>query len=133
MMTDQNNHEFNTDFKYAIVAGWLIIPAINVLFSFLGFGVIVFFVNPLQLEGVELATYIFSLISLLFLVYIIYMWINRKRILPILMIIFYVLISAENLIYLISGYGEEFLSVIVNIIWIAYFIRSKRVKATFTK
>ena len=68
MMTDQNNHEFNTDFKYAIVAGWLIIPAINVLFSFLGFGVIVFFVNPLQLEGVELATYIFSLISLLFLV-----------------------------------------------------------------
>jgi len=68
MMTDQNNHEFNTDLKYAIVAGWLIIPAINVLFSFLGFGVIVFFVNPLQLEGVELATYIFSLISLLFLV-----------------------------------------------------------------
>jgi len=133
MMSDQNNHEFNTDFKYAIVAGWLIIPAINVLFSFLGFGVIVFFVNPLQLEGVELATYIFSLVSLLFLVYVIYMWINRKRILPILMIIFYVLISAENLIYLISGYGEEFLSVIVNIIWIAYFIRSKRVKATFTK
>lgn len=130
-MTNQQEPQFNTDFKYAIVAGWLIIPAIHVLFAVFGSILILVIANPVELEGVGLATYIFSLVLLLFSGYTIYAWVKRKRILPMLMIIFYIAQVGESSI--LSDIGEQPFFIVVCIIFIGYFIRSKRVKATFTE
>lgn len=130
-MTNQQEPQFNTDFKYAIVAGWLIIPAIHVLFAVFGSILILVITNPVELEGVGLATYIFSLVLLLFSGYTIYAWVKRKRILPMLMIIFYIAQVGESSI--LSDIGEQPFFIVVCIIFIGYFIRSKRVKATFTE
>lgn len=130
-MTEQKNQAFNTEFKYATVAGWLIIPTIHVLFTMLGSILIIFLGQPQNLEGAGLVTYIFSLVTVLYLGFTAYAWIKRKRVLPLLMIIFYSLQTLESFTFVIAGYGEEYFYLLVNVIFIVYFIRSKRVKATF--
>lgn len=131
--TTSNEHEFETDYKYAIVTGWLIIPAIHVIISTLGSLLIIVIGNPSELDKIGLVTYIFSAVFLPFLGFIIYSWLKRKRFLPILMIIFYGIQVAESLLVYISGHGEEMFYLLVSVLLIVYFIRSKRVKATFTK
>lgn len=130
-MTEQKNQAFNTDFKYAIVSGWLIIPAIHALFTMLGSILIVFLGQPQNLEGAGLVTYIFSLVMILYLAFTAYAWIKRKRVLPLLMIVFYSLQTLESFTFVIAGFAEEYFYLLVNVIFIVYFIRSKRVKATF--
>lgn len=136
-MSDENINQkektFDTDFKYAIVAGWLIIPAIHVVFSTLGSILIVMLGTPSELDEVGLITYIISAVSLVFLALIIYSWLRRKRFLPILMIIFYTLQVIDSFYVYMTGYTVELFYILVSVILIVYFIRSKRVKATFTE
>src|SRR5699024_11213099 len=136
-MSDENiNHKektFDTDFKYAIVAGWLIIAAIDVVLSILGSILIVMLGTPSELDDVGLITYIISAVSLVFLALIIYSWLRRKRFLPILMIIFYTLQVIDSFYVYMTGYTVELFYILVSVILIVYFIRSKRVKATFTE
>ncbi|MBU5467312.1 DUF2569 domain-containing protein [Virgibacillus sp. MSJ-26] len=129
----QDEPNFNTDSKYAIVSGWLILPAIHVFVSTFGSVLILLMANPVELDQVGLTTYIFSAVMLLFTAVVIYSWIKRKRFVPILMIIFYLVQAAESLLVYISGYAEEMFYLLVSVVLIVYFIRSKRVKATFTK
>jgi len=129
----QDEVDFNTDFKYAIVAGWLILPAIHVLVSMLGSIVILFMANPAELDQTGLTTYISSAVMLLFVIFVTYSWFKRKRFVPILMIIFYMVQAVESLLVYVSGYTEEMFYLLVSIVLIVYFVRSKRVKATFTE
>lgn len=131
--TTQEEASFNTDYKYAIVAGWLILPAIHVIVSTIGSLLIITMGNPADLNKVGLITYIFSVIFLPFLAFIIYSWFKRKRFLPILMMVFYTIQAIESLFVYVSGYTEEMFYSFISIILIVYFIRSKRVKATFTE
>lgn len=130
--TTNNEPVLETNHPYAIISGWLIIPAIATVLTFIGSIIMVTFRKPSQLEGFDLFIYYTDLLFVPFLIVVFYTWIKRKKILPILMIVFFLLNAAWNLVYLANGYNIDLLNLGMSIIWIIYFIKSKRVKATFT-
>jgi hypothetical protein len=123
--------EFKTDFRYAIIAGWLIIPAVIILFNFVTVLYVVFIYNPTSLSGYDLFIYIADFILAFFYLYIIYTWIKRKQILPKLMIASFIVDVLLYLPIVFAGAGIDWIFILSSAIWIGYFIRSKRVKATF--
>lgn len=131
--TNNNEQNFEADHWYAIFSGWLIFPALVAFFALIGSAIMVIFVNPAELSGFDLMIYWVDAISLPLLLIIFYTWFTRKRIMPILIIIFFIINVLFNLSYFIAGYGIDMVNLAVSIIWIVYFIRSKRVKATFIK
>jgi len=62
---------------------------------------------------------------------IFFTWFKRKKILPILMIFYFIINAAWNLSFLANGYDLDIFNLAMSIIWVIYFIRSRRVKATF--
>ncbi|HLR61795.1 MAG TPA: DUF2569 domain-containing protein, partial [Lentibacillus sp.] len=82
----KNQPEFETESRYAIIAGWLIIPAIMILFNLTTVMYVVLTFNPADLAGYDLFIYITDFVLAFFYLFIIYTWIKRKRILPKLMI-----------------------------------------------
>lgn len=54
--------KIDTDFRYAIIAGWLIIPAIEVIFSFIGIVSSLFVSNLFAYDSSNQWIYIFSYI-----------------------------------------------------------------------
>lgn len=131
--TNNNEQNFETDHWYAIFSGWLIFPALVAFFALIGSAIMVIFVNPAELSGFDLMIYWVDAISLPLLLIIFYTWFTRKRIMPILIIIFFIINVLFNLSYFIAGYGIDMVNLAVSIIWIVYFIRSKRVKVTFIR
>lgn len=127
---NESEKQIQTDFSYAIVAGWLILPAIGLVFSFLE--------SLLFLISADFAAapfvYVINILFVLLQAVIIWAWIKRKKVLPALMIIIYALSILGELLFsggfAASGF-ELFFFVLLDLIWIGYFIRSKRVKATF--
>lgn len=123
--------EFETDFRYAIVAGWLIIPALMILFNLVTVLYVVLTFNPANLGGYDLFIYISDFILAIFYLFIIYTWIKRKQVMPKLMIASYTVDILLYLPVLLAGAGIDWIFLLSSAIWIGYFIRSKRVKATF--
>ena len=130
--TTNNQPEFNTDSPYAIVAGWLILPAIMVILNIAAAVYIVVVVNPAYLGAYNLVIYITNIILIFFYLFIIYSWIKRKRVLPKLMITAYTINILSHLPVLFMEGETGGGSILPSVIWILYFIRSRRVKATFT-
>lgn len=135
----ENQNKFETDFHYAIVAGWLIIPAIGILFGLLSQIYHIFQVyllghglsnNTYTIPG---ADFLIDLIIALYYAFIIIVWVKRRKMLPPLMIITLAITTVPSLIFLFEGVKSEWLYVSYGIIWIAYFIRSRRVRETFVK
>jgi len=124
---------FETDHSYAIVAGWLIIPALNTLFTFLGAAIMVFVINPTTLSGINLAIYSVDAFSFFFLLIAYYFWFRRKKILPYLMMIYFSVMAIWFITFYVLGYGINFLNIALSIVWVVYFYRSERVKQTFIK
>lgn len=131
--TTMNQPVFDTDHKFAFISGWLAVPAIASFLTFVGSIIMVTFQKPSELAGFDLFIYWtdFAFIPFLLLTY--YMWIRRKKILPFLMILYFIFNAAWNISYLAAGYGIDLLNLGMSFIWIIYFIRSRRVKLTFTK
>lgn len=127
----KNQPEFETESRYAIIAGWLIIPAIMILFNLTTVMYVVLTFNPADLAGYDLFIYITDFVLAFFYLFIIYTWIKRKRILPKLMIASYTIDILLYLPVIISGAGIDWIYILFNAVLIGYFIRSKRVKATF--
>lgn len=130
---EENEAAFQTDSRYAIVAGWLIIPAIMI---FLNITLLILFianVNPVYLETYGLILYIAIILMIFFYLYIAYVWVKRKQILPKLMIAAYIINILADLPAIFMEGEAPGASLLFSLIWIAYFIRSKRVKATFIK
>jgi hypothetical protein len=146
----QNNGNFNTQFGYAIVAGWLILPAIGLIFSFIMTLLSLFPSDSAMTDHTNLYvfSYMLSILYVPFFLILIVKWWGRKRMLPKLMIAYYVSHLFFSLgIYLyqviaVEGQKEVNLTAVVQnvgitwivaLVWIAYFMKSKRVKATFVK
>src|SRR5699024_7685185 len=130
---------FDTDFTYVIIAGWLIIPAIEIVFSFIGIISSLIVNNPFAYDGSDPWIYIFSyVVSWLYIplfIYIIVVWFKRKKLLPKLMILYYLIsvLLAVTFMFYFRHVGAEWFSILFNLIWIGYFTKSKRVKETFTR
>lgn len=130
--TISNEQDFNINHKYSMFAGWLIIPAISTLLTLAGSLIMAIFVNPMKLHGFDLFIYFtdVSFIPILLIIY--YTWIRRKKILPYLMVFYFMLHIIWNVTFFIYGYRIDLFITGMSIIWIIYFLKSKRVKTTFT-
>ncbi|WP_062107497.1 DUF2569 family protein [Bacillus niameyensis] len=129
--TNNNHPKIETDFRYAIVAGWLILPALMILFNLFMVLYVVFTFNPADLGGYDLFIYITDLVLTLFYLFIIYTWVKRKQILPKLMIANFTIEVLLQLAVIFVGAKINWIYLLISAIWIAYFITSKRAKATF--
>lgn len=117
--------------------GWLIFPLIGLILSTAYTLYDIFFV----LGGIGydpvIATIIFFLIDIIFLIFEItclILFLNKKRSTPKFMIAFYLsnIILIIVLMLMAETYSSyEILVFIANITWIRYFLKSQRVKNTF--
>ena len=128
----QNKKTFDTEHPYAIFSGWLVLPAIYTLFTLLGAFIMLIFVNPFILEGFDFYIYLLDVIFIPILLIIYYFWFKRKSALPRLMIFFFFLNAVKEIIYYAGNVGISIFDIGMSLVWIIYFIRSKRVKETFT-
>lgn len=135
-LSKSNQHEkqdFDTSGRFAMFTGFLILPVIGAMILLLSALVIVTFAKPSQLEGLHLISYYLNVATIPYLIFAFYAWIKRKRFLPLLMIIFFGTYGLLSIAYTIQGVENEFFNIVTNVIWVVYFVISKRVKATFTE
>ncbi|GIN21988.1 MAG TPA: DUF2569 domain-containing protein [Bacillus bacterium] len=129
--TARNQPQFETNFRYAIVAGWLIIPALTILFNLVTVMYVILTFNPAHLGGYDLFIYITDFILVFFYLFTLYTWVKRKMILPKLMIATYTIDVLLSLPFMFVGAAIDWITILFSAVWIGYFIRSRRVKATF--
>lgn len=128
-----NKPKFDTSLWYAPFNGWLIVPALMTLLLFIGAIIMVVFVRPSELNGFDLAIYWMDVFNLVYLFITYLFWISRKKVLPILMIIFFIVMSIWIIIMYTYNEAANYFNLVASIIWILYFIRSERVKQTFVR
>lgn len=124
---------FDTSKWYAIFSGFLIFPAIFLLLTLLGAIIMFFFSNPSELSGFDLFIYYTDVVTIPYIIIIYILWFMRKQILPIFIIIYFLFTAAVNVIYFVNGYQLDPVNLAMSIVWIVYFFKSNRVKATFVK
>ena len=130
--TEKKELHFNQNVWYAPFAGWLAFPLIFTFISLIGALIMYIFVDPSELSGFDLNVYYADIVTIPYLLITYIFWIRRKRFLRILMIFYFVFIGAVNISYYVNGFQFDPFNLVMSIVWIFYFIRSKRVKATFT-
>jgi len=124
---------FDTSGSYAWIGGFLILPALATVVMFISSVLIVMISNPSTLGGLNLIMYVLSVLLIPYIIFIFYNWVKRKLLLPLLMVIFFSIQAAISIGYMVLGLENEFINVFLNLIWAIYFIRSIRVKETFTE
>jgi|SRR5690625_966511 len=122
---------FDTDNRYAPIAGWLIIPAIFSFLTFLGAIIMIIFVNPTKLVGFDLAIYCMDAFFFVYLLITYIFWFKRKKALSYLMIGYFGITAIWFVVTYMLGFGISMINFIMVIVWIFYFFRSERVKQTF--
>lgn len=126
-----NEINFNLDHKFGMFMGWLIIPAISMLLTLAGSLIMLIFVNPTELHGFELFIYFTDVLFIPFILVIYYMWFKRKVWLPYFMTLYFLMHIIWNISYYLNGYPIDLFMIAMSLFWSVYFIKSKRVKATF--
>jgi|SRR5690625_919403 len=133
MTVTNNETTFATNQWYAIFAGWLIVPIILAFMDFLGAIIMVALIHPSHITGTDLIIYYGDLIKLPLLILTFIMLFLRKRLFPIIINIYFAFAAIVTLILYQNGLELDVFQLAVSFVWIVYFIRSERVKATFTK
>lgn len=137
-MENEKTTTFDTSSHYAIVAGWLILPAVSVVVTLLVYINTITsldFTNYVDQGWYYILTYVITVLFIPFSLFILYMWWKRKRLLPKLMIAYFIINLIWSLVYMLyEGYiGLEWYNVVLYSIGIAYFVKSKRVELTFVR
>lgn len=122
---------FDTSSPWAPLQGFLIIPFLAIILTFIGSIIMVTFQNPSELSGFDLFIYWTDAFYIPLLLIIFFTWYKRKKILPFLMMFYFIISAAWNFSFLINGFDLDVFNLAMSIIWFIYFIRSKRVKQTF--
>lgn len=130
--TQKKEITFDTKSWYAPFAGWLILPFIFTFFSLIGALIMYFFVEPDKLSGFDLNIYYADIVTIPYILIMYIFWIRRKSIFPFLMIVYFIFNAVVTISYYVNGHQFDPINLAISIVWIFYFIRSKRVKATFT-
>lgn len=147
-----NQHQpESTHNRYSKIGGWLILIAIGLVLSpifillFINSEILpVFSAVPLSELSSEFRTYLFFdlAVNLIFFIYIIVVMVlffKRRRMVPKLMILLYlinlVLIIVDGFVFRTLNETQWIFGIIngiaTSLIWIPYFLVSRRVKATF--
>lgn len=123
--------EFDTSSKYAIFHGFLIIPFLIAVLQFLGALVMVLVANPQGLEGFDRVIYYSDVVRIPVLGVTFLMMVKRSHWYRWLMVIFF----WGNGFYLASFYYNDLptdvFQIVMCVVFVIYFLLSKRVKATF--
>src|SRR5699024_1816343 len=88
-----NKPKFDTSLWYAAFNGWLIVLSLITLLLFIGAIIMVVFVQPSELNVFDLAFYWMDVFNLVYLFITYLFWIAQKKILPVLIIVFFVVMS----------------------------------------
>lgn len=124
---------FDTSPWYAPFYGWLFFPALMTFLTFIGSILMIIFQKPSELAGIELAIYSIDAINLIYLAITYVVWLMRRKILPILMMAYFALMSIWYIIMFMYDVPISYLTLIMMVGWIFYFARSERVKQTFVR
>lgn len=131
MLQLNNQDQFDTSSKYAIFHGFLIVPFLIAVMQFLGAIIMVLFVNPTDLEGFEKVIYYADLIRIPILMLTFWAMVRRSHWYRWLMVIFF----WANAFYLASFHYSDLptdiFQIVMCIVFVVYFLLSKRVQATF--
>src|SRR5699024_12786445 len=92
--------------------------------------IMIIFVNPAQLSGFDIIIYLLDIIFLPILLITAYFWWNRKRIFPYLMIVFFLMIGINEVVYLIGDASPYYFNIVASIDWIIYFFIFDSMKRT---
>ncbi|HLS67289.1 MAG TPA: hypothetical protein VK029_09905 [Pseudogracilibacillus sp.] len=120
-----------TDNWYDVFTGWLILPAIYTVMTLVGALIMIIFVRPSEISGFDLAFYYVDLVSIPLLLFCYYLWFRRKKLLRFFITIFFLMHLVLHVSFWIQGHGVDFISIVMNVVWIGYFLRSERVKELF--
>ncbi len=131
-MSEPNiNENFNTSEWYAVVKGWLIVPFLIALFDLVGAIIMVIFAQPSQFSDNEILFYYGDFIRLPFLVIAFVLLLKRNRFYPITMMIYFFINILLIVMFYLNDLQLDTLRLVMSAGLIIYFVRSKRVKATF--
>src|SRR5690625_172847 len=133
MTNSSNKLNFDTSNWYAVIQGWLIVPFAIALFDLFGAIIMVLFATPSQFSGNDILFYYGDFIRLPFVVIAMALLFTRHRLYPITMMIYFFVNIILVVILYMYDLSLDTLRLIMGAGLIVYFIRSKRVKATFGK
>jgi len=125
--------DLKTNHWYGPFVGWLIIPIIVAFLDLLGAIIMVIFLNPSEINGTDLLIYYADVVVLPILIVTFIMMFLRKRFFTYLIIVYFAISAIFTIIFYRYGMKLDVFQLVMSIVWIIYFIRSERVKATFTK
>ena len=128
--------------KYNGLEGWLTLIILGLILSF-GYNLYEFYGIWNDSSKFRVLGIIIGLVFLLFNAYVIYLFSSKKRVFPKWYIAFLIISTVINIFALIytdaHDPGMQSLSkdtgrsILTTLIWVPYILKSKRVKATFTK
>jgi len=127
----QNNNNFDTSSPYAIFHGFLILPFLIAVMQFIGAIIMVIVASPSTLTGFDQVIYYADVVRIPLLLLAFLAMVKRSHWYRWLMIIFF----WGNGFYLASFYYNDLptdvFQIVMCVIFVVYFLLSKRVKATF--
>lgn len=128
----QNNKDtFDTSSPYAIFHGFLILPFLIAVMQFLGAIIMIIAANPTSLEGFDRVIYFADVVRIPLLLLTFWAMVKRSHWYRWLMIIFF----WGNGFYLAAFYYNDLptdtFQIVMCVVFVVYFLLSKRVKATF--
>src|SRR5699024_3336476 len=113
-----NKPKFDTSLWYAPFNGCLIVPSLMSLLFFIWSIIMVVFVRTYELNGFDGAIYWMDVFNLVYLFITYLFWIARKKVLPILMIIFFIVMSIWIIVMYTYNEAANYFNLVASIIWI---------------